>query len=168
MSCKKEGNTFKITNSNRNDYQRYNITAFHPPICRKYLKRDVTYEKVFYHKHESENARVSVYENSLFNEIFYIPCPEGGRHTMTQHGVGELSQNGKEVIAHGFAFQCSKCLKAIVSEYSPKSHGKLGTYGVEQVSWRLQTSYSMRYPDYVGYNSSTSPTSPPWDSYVWR
>ncbi|SEN68062.1 hypothetical protein SAMN05192533_11754 [Mesobacillus persicus] len=86
---------------------------------------------------------------------------------MTEHGVGELYQNGKEIVGFGYAHQCSKCLKVIVSEYDPEQHGKLGNYGVQQVSWRLTTSYTMKTPDSVGYNSSTSPTKAPWDSYTW-
>jgi hypothetical protein len=100
-------------------------------------------------------------------EAQYIPCPEGGFHTMYSHGKGELSQDGEELIASGYAWQCSKCKEVIVSENNPLHYGvnSLGTYGVQQVGWNLRTSYSMTDPDYVDYNSSLD--DPPWDSYQW-
>ncbi|WP_010650341.1 hypothetical protein [Oceanobacillus massiliensis] len=86
---------------------------------------------------------------------------------MIEHGRGQLSQKGQEIVASGFAHQCSKCKMDIVSDDDPEQHGLLGNYGIEYVGWTLLTSYTMTNPDSVGYNTSTSPTIAPWDSYVW-
>ncbi|EOR22860.1 hypothetical protein A499_15806 [Niallia nealsonii AAU1] len=106
--------------------------------------------------------------NELNGEIgiLYVPCPEGGKHTMTSHAAGELYKDGKFIIKDGFAWQCSKCLDVIVSQYNPKWVKKLGKYGRMNPGFRLETFYIMKYPTTVGTASST--TVEPWiSSYVW-
>lgn len=102
------------------------------------------------------------------NQLRYAPCPAGGKHIMIPHGRGTLNDmNGNRLFSYGIAHQCSGCKMIIVSEFDPEEKGKLGTYGVKQMTYIVPTSYYMSDPDYVSYNSSTSPTNPPWDSYVW-
>ncbi len=43
----------------------------------------------------------------LEREVFGA-CPEGGRHTMTEHSVGEIQRGGKEVLPRGYVHQGSK------------------------------------------------------------
>lgn len=117
------------------------------------------------HDHQAESTEVLM-DGEIIVVPFYIPCPQGGKHTMYEHGAGEVRVNGKEWVPFGVVHQCSKCLEVIVSEYDPNDKGKLGKYGVEQLSYRLQVHYVMQNPDYTGTNTSTRVQ--PWiGSYTW-
>ncbi|SEM87134.1 hypothetical protein SAMN04489762_1260 [Terribacillus saccharophilus] len=124
------------------------------------------------HSHEESNTEHSEHSHSEANEgegeftVQYIPCPGGGKHTMTPHSLGEIRQNGKVILKLGYAFQCSKCLETMVVQHNPSwGATKLGTYGTDTPGFRLRTGYVMKYPDYVGYNSSLRNRG--WDSYIW-
>lgn len=43
-------------------------------------------------------------------EALYIPCPWGGRHTMSGRGSsGKIVRDGQVVLNYAHIFQCSKC-----------------------------------------------------------
>lgn len=43
----------------------------------------------------ASNHEHSIKEEDQVITQYYVPCPEGGKHTMTEQSMGEIRENGK-------------------------------------------------------------------------
>lgn len=129
------------------------------------------------HKHDEHEHT----ENEIANEskvldtintdegefgVLYLPCPQGGKHTVGPRGYGQVYINGK-VALEGPSSQCSKCYVAIVTEFNPFSPyvTAFGNYAISDFSRPLGTNTKI-------YNSpvknNTYKTNAPFDGFTWN
>lgn len=97
-------------------------------------------------------------------EPLYVPCPQGGKHTMVGRGVGFVYINGGLVLDSGQTSQCSKCHIVIISWYNPfnPATDRLGDYGQQGWGEPVNPGTAM-YTDRLWNNQDLSNM----ESYLW-
>lgn len=129
---------------------------------------DSDLEKTDLQEHIAKESNATVLNNPSNSSkstaaLLYLPCPEGGKHTMVARGTGFIYIDGEQVM-EGQTSQCSKCYTVIISENNPFYYwvDSLGTYA-EQGHNALVGNPTIMSTDRLYYNSDLSDMQ----SYVW-